>query len=62
MQEADAVADRHPRGAAHDDPMLGAVMMHLQRQPPALLHHDALDLITLALIERLMEPQGRCTF
>ena len=31
-----------------------AVLAHLQRQPPALLHHDALDLIALALIERLI--------
>ena len=37
VQESDVVADRHPRGAAHDHPVLGAVMMHLQRQPPALL-------------------------
>jgi hypothetical protein len=31
-----------------------AVLVYLQRQPPALLHHDALDLIALALIERLI--------
>jgi hypothetical protein len=30
-----------------------AVLVYLQRQPPAL-HHDALDLIALALIERLI--------
>jgi hypothetical protein len=31
-----------------------AVLVYLQRQAPALLHHDALDLIALALIERLI--------
>ena len=31
-----------------------AVLVYLQRQPPAMLHHDALDLIALALIERLI--------
>ena len=43
-----SVADRHPRRAAHHDPVLGAMMMQLQRQPPARLHHDALDLIAIA--------------
>jgi hypothetical protein len=36
VQESDVVADCHPRGAAHDYPVLGAVVMHLQRQPPAM--------------------------
>jgi hypothetical protein len=31
-----------------------AVLVYLQRQPPALLHHDALDLIPFPLIERLI--------
>src|SRR5580658_3673457 len=39
------VADRHSRGAAHYHPMLGAMVVHLQRQAAALLHHDELDLI-----------------
>ena len=56
------VADRHPRGAAHDNPMLGSVMVQLQRQSPALLHHDALDLIAFAEIERLIGAPGPVHF
>src|SRR5579863_8693473 len=44
VQDLGFVADRDPRGAAHHDPVLGAMMMQLQRQPPARLHHDAFDL------------------
>ena len=39
--------NRDARGAAHHDPVLGAVMMHLQRQPSARFHHDALDLVAV---------------
>src|ERR1700677_1498708 len=41
-------------GAAHDDPMLGAVMVFLQREPPARAHDDALDLIARALVDALI--------
>src|SRR5690554_864360 len=39
---------RDLRGAAHDDPVLGAVMMHLQAQRGAGIDDDALDLEALA--------------
>jgi hypothetical protein len=40
--------------------MLSAVMMQAERQPAALLHHGALDLIALAELERdRYEPHGR---
>src|ERR1700676_1599631 len=35
-------------GTGHYDPMLGAMMMHLQRQHAAGMHRQALDLKTLA--------------
>ena len=43
-------------GALHDDPMLGAVVVHLQRQLGARLHHDVLDLDAVAAVDRA----GRC--
>src|ERR1700761_9453974 len=54
----DGFVDRHPRGAAHHDPVLGAMVVLLQRQPPARLHHDALDLVALADVARLIGPPG----
>jgi hypothetical protein len=33
--------------------MLGTMMVQLQRQPAALLHHNTLDQIALAKLERL---------
>ena len=39
----DRLIHRHARGALHDDPVLRAVMMLLQRQPPAGLDDDTLD-------------------
>jgi hypothetical protein len=33
--------------AAHHDPVLGAMVMLLQREPPARLDDDALDLVTI---------------
>ncbi len=39
VQHLHLVADRHPRRAANDDPMLGPVMVQLQRQPAALLRN-----------------------
>ena len=48
------VAARDERGAAHDDPVLRAVMMHLQREPRARFHHDALDLEALARVDGIV--------
>ena len=39
-------------GALHDDPMLGAVMVHLQRQLAARFDHDVLDLHPMAVVQR----------
>ena len=58
LQGLDLVPDRDDRSAAHDHPMLGAMMMHLQRQPPPRLDHDALDLVAVAAIERLVRAPG----
>ena len=40
------------RGAADHDPVLGAVVVHLQGQLRARLDHDALDLETLAGVDQ----------
>ena len=45
MQQSNFVADRHPCGAAHDHPVLRAVMMLLQGEAAAGAHDDALDLV-----------------
>src|SRR5689334_22797964 len=49
----DQLIDGHPRGTSHHNPVLGTMMMLLQRQPPARLHHDTLDLMTIAGVDRL---------
>src|SRR5205814_9914787 len=41
----DQFIDGDLRGAAHHDPVLGPMMMLLQREPPARLDDDALDLM-----------------
>ena len=38
----------------HDDPVLGAVVVHLQRQLRARLDHDALDLEALARVDAVV--------
>ena len=38
--------------------MLGAMVVHLQRQPAALLHHDSFDLVAPTLIKRLVRAPG----
>ena len=48
-------------GAAHHHPMLGAVVVLLQRQRAARLDHDALDLEALAAIDRLVIAPGPVT-
>src|SRR5258708_4179340 len=56
VDDLDEIIDRYPRRTANHDPVLGTVVMHLQRQPPAGLHHDALDLMAVAIVERLIRP------
>jgi hypothetical protein len=48
----DGLVDRHPRGAADHDPVLGPVVVFLQRKPAARLHDDAFDLVAVAVVDR----------
>ena len=50
----DQLVDGHPRRAAHHDPVLRAMVMFLQREPPARLDHDTLDLMAVAVVDRLI--------
>ena len=52
------VVARDNRGAVHHDPMLGAVIMLLERQLGARIDGDALDLKPLAGMDRLMIAPG----
>src|SRR6202171_26228 len=54
-QEKLLVAARDERRAAHDDPVFGAVVMHLKRETRAGRHDDALHLEALAVIDRVVE-------
>src|ERR1700722_10802904 len=54
MHDLDGIVHRDLRGAEHPDPVLGAVMVLLQRQPIARLDRDALDLVTIAVVDRLV--------
>jgi hypothetical protein len=47
-------ADCHSRSTAYDDPVLGAVVMQLQRQPSPWLDDDTLNLEPTAPIDRLI--------
>src|SRR5256885_6681876 len=47
-EDFDLLASRYPRGTRHHHPVLRPVVMHLQRERLARLHHDALDLEALA--------------
>src|SRR2546428_1609361 len=57
-EEHDFLAARHFRGARHHHPVLRAILVHLQRQRPAGLHHDALDLKALACVDAFVIPPG----
>jgi hypothetical protein len=48
VHDLDQFVDGHARGAAHHDPVLGAVMMLLQREPAARLHDDSLGINPLS--------------
>lgn len=50
--------ERHFRGPADNDPVLGAMIMLLQRQPTARPDDDALDLISGTLIYALIIAPG----
>lgn len=57
-QHLHVFADRHFGRALDDDPVLGAVVMLLQRQLLARQHEDALDLETLAVQHRGIAAPG----
>src|ERR1700723_92428 len=48
------VVQRDLGGAAHDHPVLGAVMVLLQREAPARPHDNAFDLVARALVDALI--------
>ena len=52
------VVARHLGGALHDDPMLGAVMVLLQAELAARLHHDVLYLDAVAGMDRAIGAPG----
>jgi len=54
VHDLDEFVDGYARRAAHHDPVLGAVMMLLQREPASRLHDDALDLVTISGVDRLI--------
>ena len=48
--------------AVHDDPMLRAVVMNLQRQARARHNDDSLHLETVAVIDRIVEAPWPANF
>src|SRR3954468_13008304 len=52
----DQFVDRHARRTPHHDPMLGAMVVFLQREPAAGFYDDALDLMTIAIVDGLIIP------
>ncbi len=45
------LVDGHFGGTRHHHPVLGAVMVHLHRQPFARFNGDAFDLVAIALVD-----------
>src|SRR5580704_16138786 len=54
VDERHFVIKRDLGGAAHDHPVLGAVVVLLQGQAPARAHDNALDLVARALVDALI--------
>src|SRR5690348_16619304 len=48
------IVDGDERRSAHDDPMLRAMMVLLERKALTRLHDDPFDLVALAVIDRLI--------
>ncbi len=57
-QQDDLLAHRHLGRALDDDPVLGAVVVHLQAQAGAGLDHDALDLVARPLVDAVVPAPG----
>jgi hypothetical protein len=62
VQERDVVADRHPRGAAHDHPVLGGAVMPSAAAAARPASPRCAYLITLALVQRLIRAPRPITF
>ena len=54
VNERHFVIERDLGGAAHDHPVLGAVVVLLQRETAARAHDNAFDLIARALVDALI--------
>src|SRR4029078_10423282 len=54
MYGFDVRSDRDLGGAAHHDPVLGTMVMLLQRERSPWLHDDALDLKSLTTVDRIV--------
>src|SRR6202167_5486852 len=54
VDERHFVIERDLGGAAHDHPVLGAVVVLLQREAPARPHNNAFDLVARALVDALI--------
>jgi len=52
----------NPGGAGNDDPVLAAVVMHLQGEPLPRLHLDPLDLVAPLLIQNRVGAPGAFPF
>src|ERR1700722_10614105 len=58
VNERHSLVERDLGGAAHDHPVLGAVVVLLQRQAPARPHDNAFDLIARAPVDALIIAPG----
>src|SRR3984957_21176610 len=58
VNERHLVVKRDLGGAAHDHPVLGAVVVLLQREAPARAHDNAFDLVARALVDALIIAPG----
>ena len=58
VHERHLAIERDLGRAAHDYPVLGPVVVFLQRQAPARPHDNALDLIAWALVDALVIAPG----
>ena len=58
LQQEHLIAAGDARGAGNHHPVLGAVMVHLQRQHATRAHRQALHLEALAAVEAVVAAPG----
>src|SRR6185437_9103194 len=58
LEQKALLSARDARGAGDHDPMLGAMMMQLQREHATGSHHQALDLEALAIVDAVVAAPG----